>query len=87
MFENFTWRNIVLFVVTSCLMAGRVILAVERLLYAGTVKRARQRHSRWKSNAPRSSAQDTIPWQSWSMSTPARKSATATITLASIRAF
>jgi len=34
MFENFTWRNIVLFVVTSCLMAGGVILAVERLLYA-----------------------------------------------------
>jgi len=38
MFENLTWRNIVLFVValavTSCLMAGGVILAVERLLYA-----------------------------------------------------
>ena len=42
MFENFTWRNIVLFVialaVTSCLMAGGVILAIGRLLYANWVR-------------------------------------------------
>jgi hypothetical protein len=38
MSDNFTWGNIVLFVValvvTGCLMAGGVILAVDRLLYA-----------------------------------------------------
>ncbi len=38
MFENFTWRNITLFMValaiTSCLMAWGVILAIDRLIYA-----------------------------------------------------
>jgi hypothetical protein len=39
MFDNFTWRNIALFMValaiTSCLMAWGVIIAIDRLIYAG----------------------------------------------------
>ena len=38
MFENFTWRNIALFMVmlaiSSCLMAWGAIIAIDRLIYA-----------------------------------------------------
>jgi hypothetical protein len=38
MFDNFTWRNIALFLValaiTSCLMAWGMIIAIDRLIYA-----------------------------------------------------
>jgi hypothetical protein len=44
MFENFTWRNITLFmvavVITSCFMAWGVIIAIDRLIYANWDKAA-----------------------------------------------
>ena len=44
MFENFTWRNIALFMVAltiaSCLMAWGMIIAIDRLIYANWDKAA-----------------------------------------------
>jgi hypothetical protein len=44
MFDNFTWRNIALFVVAlviaSCLMAWGMIIAIDRLIYAEWDKNA-----------------------------------------------
>ena len=44
MFENFTWRNIALFMImlaiTSCLMAWGAIIAIDRLIYADWDKEA-----------------------------------------------
>jgi hypothetical protein len=44
MFDNFTWRNIALFMVAlaiaSCLMAWGVIIAIDRLIYADWDKAA-----------------------------------------------
>jgi hypothetical protein len=58
MFENFTWRNIALFMImlaiTSCLMAWGAIIAIDRLIYANWDKEAEgtQRVQPLSSNAP-----------------------------------
>ena len=57
MFENFTWRNIALFMImlaiTSCLMAWGAIIAIDRLIYANWDKaEGTQRVQPLSSNAP-----------------------------------
>ena len=63
MLEDFSWRNVAVFLaallVTSCLMLGGVIIAVDRLLYtnadeqSATVERPRQSWSDSQFRTPR----------------------------------